>query len=154
MGLFGFGKSGKGGEEQPPVRQEEIVPIALATLLLDTALVNGVLEAVDQQKIQRFLEQKLGCTRAQAAHFLQEADAELQKPDYFYTCLKTLKDSFDAAGRLKILEMVWGVVQADAITDPTEIATVRRISGLLNISEAECEGVRVMVEEQNQRRQF
>ncbi len=154
MGLFGFGKSGKGDEEHPPVNEAEIVPIALATLLLDTALVNGILEAVVQQKILGYLEQKLGCTRAQAAHFLQGADGALQNPDHFYDCVKILKDNFDPAGRLKILEMVWGVVQADAFSDPEEVAIIRRISGLLLISEQECETVRMQVQEQNRRRQF
>jgi uncharacterized tellurite resistance protein B-like protein len=154
MGLFGFGKSGKGEEEQPPVNEAEIVPIALATLLLDTALVNGILEAVDQQKIFNFLEKKFGCTHAQAAHFLQEADAALQNPDHFYNALKILKDNFDEAGRLKILEMVWGVVQADALSDPAEVAIIRRVSGIFNISEQDCEAVRLQVQEQNRRRQF
>jgi uncharacterized tellurite resistance protein B-like protein len=131
----------------PPPTGADAVPLAAAVLLLEAALMDEALEAVEEQAILTLLTQKFGCTRAEAHALLQEAESHMDEKDHFYHYAKILKDNLDEAGRTRIIEMLWGVVLADGEADDYETNLMRRISGLLYVSDRDSGEARKQVQE-------
>jgi uncharacterized tellurite resistance protein B-like protein len=130
----------------PPVGPEA-VPLAAAVLLLEAALMDESLEATEEKAILDILCQKFHCTRADAHALLQEADSHMDEKDHFYHYTKVLKDNLDDAGRIRIVEMLWNVVLADGEADDYETNLMRRISGLLYVSDRDSGEARKRVQE-------
>jgi uncharacterized tellurite resistance protein B-like protein len=146
--LFGGG----GVMPQPvPPHGPDAVPLAAAVLLLEAALMDESLEAVEEQAILNILCQKFGCNRTEAHELLQEADSHMDEKDHFYHYTKVLKDNLDDAGRIRIVEMLWSVVLADGEADDYETNLMRRIAGLLYVSDQDSGAARKRVTEQQQR---
>ncbi len=131
----------------PPPTGPEAVPLAAAVLLLEAALMDESLEATEEKAILDILCQKFHCTRAEAHELLQDADSHMDEKDHFYHYTKILKDNLDDAGRARIIEMLWSVVLADGDADDYESNLMRRISGLLYVSDRDSGEARKRVQE-------
>jgi uncharacterized tellurite resistance protein B-like protein len=75
----------------------------------------------------------------------------MDEKDHFYHYTKILKDNLDDAGRVRIIEMLWGVVLADGDADDYETNLMRRICGLLYVSDKDSGEMRKQVQERIQR---
>lgn len=131
----------------PPPTGPEAVPLAAAVLLLEAALMDESLEATEEQAILAVLGQKFGCSPAEAHALLQEAESHMDEKDHFYHYAKILKDNLDEAGRTRIIEMLWSVVLADGEADDYETNLMRRVSGLLYVSDRDSGEARKRVQE-------
>jgi uncharacterized tellurite resistance protein B-like protein len=152
--MFAFVKSlfsGNAGTPAAPPTGPEAAPLAAAVLLMEAALMDESFEATEEQAILNILCQKFHCTRAEAHELLQEADSHMDEKDHFYHYTKILKDNLDDAGRVRIIEMLWGVVLADGDADDYETNLMRRICGLLYVSDKDSGEMRKQVQERIQR---
>jgi len=148
--MFAFVKSlFRGGSDVLPPQPTgpDAVPLAAAVLLLEAALMDEAFEATEEKAILDILCQKFSCTRAEAHELLQEADSHMDEKDHFYHYTKILKDNLDEAGRISIIEMLWNVVLADGDADDYEANLMRRICGLLYVSDKDGGEARKRVQE-------
>lgn len=135
-------------EELPePPSGLEAVPVAAAVLLLEAALMDDSLEAVEEQAILSLLAQKFHCTTVQAHELLMEAESHLDEKDHFYHYTKVIKDNLDENGRKGILEMLWEVILSDGDADEYETNLMRRMCGLLYINDKDSGDIKHRVQE-------
>lgn len=122
-----------GGSSQGIDRND--IPLATAVILLELSMSDEGLDPVEMKTIVDLLSQKFGCTLAEAHVLIQQAEERLDGRDHFYKATKVLKDHLDERGREGIMEMLWQLVCVNDRIDDHESALMRKIAGMLYVSD-------------------
>ena len=122
------------------------VPLATAVILLELSMTDNSFEPLEMQAILKLLSRKFGCTMTEARMLVQQAEEKLDGKDHFYKFSKMLKDNLDDRGREGIVEMLWQVVYVDGTLDDYEAAMMRKIAGMLYVSDKRSGEIRKMVQ--------
>lgn len=109
--------------------------LAAAALMVEVASHDGQFSRVEREHILHLLENKLGLSSADALELFVEALAAQNEANHMLGFTRKIKDHFDEAGREKILALLWEVVFVDGVEDPYESNLMRRVAGLLYISD-------------------
>ena len=109
--------------------------LAAAVLMVEVAAHDGEISRIEREHILHLLENKLGLTEAEALELFVEAIATQNEANQILNFTRKIKDHFDEAGREHILELMWEVVFADGKEDLYESNLLRRVTGLLYISD-------------------
>jgi len=115
----------------------EALHLAAAALLVEAAFMDGHMDANERATIERLLGERFSLDGDEARALLADGETLIQETGDLYKFTRTLKDAFDAAERVQILEMLWEVTLADGAIDHFESNLIRRISGLLYVSDRE-----------------
>jgi len=109
--------------------------LAAAALMVEVAAHDGEISSVERHHITHLLQSRLGLSEAEAQELFTEAMASQEESNHILGFTRKIKDHFDEAGREDILELLWEVVFADGEEDPYESNLLRRVTGLLYISD-------------------
>jgi uncharacterized tellurite resistance protein B-like protein len=77
-----------------------------------------------------------GLGRETATALIEAALARAEASNRFFAYTQRVKDGFDEAERVRMIEMMWEVVLADGRLDPYEDNLLRRVAGLIHVSDA------------------
>ena len=99
--------------------------------------------------IEGILINKLELSHEDALELLALAEDKQSQSIQILSFTKEIKNHFDDQGRAHIMEMLWGVVFADGEEDAFESNLMRRIAGLLYISDKESGEIRKKVMQDN-----
>ena len=117
---------------QPPSEQ-----LAVALLLLELARSDFEFPEVERIKIRDLLAQRYQLDSAEAEALMQQAQTTEQKAVSLYDYVKTLNQRLDAAAKGEVMRMLWQVAYADGRLDKYEESLLRKLAGLLYLSDAE-----------------
>ncbi|MFI4980120.1 MAG: TerB family tellurite resistance protein [Nevskiales bacterium] len=109
----------------------------MALLLLELARSDFDFPEVERVKIRDLLAQRYQLDVAQADALLLQAQATTQEAVSLYDYVKALNDRLDPAGKLGLMEMLWQVAYADGRLDKYEEGLLRKLAGLLYVSDAD-----------------
>ena len=115
----------------------DALPLAAAALLVEAAFMDGTMDEAERTTIVALLRQQFGLNAGEARELLAEGEAAVQATGDLYKFTRVLKDAFSPEERVRILEMLWAVALADGRVDHFESNLIRRISGLLYVSDRE-----------------
>lgn len=120
-------------------RQQADDPIrtAVATLLVEAALFNDEFDARERAQIQKLLCQRYALPEAEADALIAHVRAWAENPNNIYRLTKTLKDALPHDERIALIEMLFEVVYADGTFDDFEANLLRRMGGLLYVTDQE-----------------
>jgi uncharacterized tellurite resistance protein B-like protein len=76
---------------------------------------------------------------------LAAAEATADRTAQLYPFTRLAVERMSPEQRVRLIEMLWEVVYADGVLDPEEDALVRRIAGLIYVSDADRVGARLRV---------
>ena len=113
------------GVDSPPAEAAAGVDelhLAAAALLAEVALGDDRFDAAERAATQRLVEAAEGVAR-ESTHLLR------------FT--RVVKDNFSPAERVELIEMIWEVVYADGERHAYEDSLMRRIAGLIYVSDRE-----------------
>lgn len=116
-------------------RKVENEKLAAAVLMVEVAAHDGQISRIEREHILHLLENKLGLSEAEALELFVEAIATQDESNHILNFTRKIKDHFDDSGRENILELMWEVVFADGKEDLYESNLLRRVTGLLYISD-------------------
>lgn len=123
-----------GSDEQVADLQDEEVRLAAAVLLVHATAVDGEVDWRERQLLHNILERGFNLDRAQLGELVAQADEKEKKsvgPDRL-TSLLTLKLSKD--DRMKVLEMLFEVINADGVIHEHEGKFASRVEQSLGIT--------------------
>ncbi len=123
------------GEPVAEAQKVENEKLAAAVLMVEVAANDGQISRVEREHILHLLENKLGLPAADALELFVEAIATQNDSNHILSFTRQIKHHFDEAGREHILELLWEVVFADGVEDHYESNLLRRVTGLLYISD-------------------
>lgn len=120
--------------------------LALAALLVDAARRDDAYEAAEKVVIERILAMEHGLDTEGAKRLRLEAETAQDNAMGLFRFTHTLKEATPFEDRVKIIEYLWQVALADGDRDAVEDNLVRRVCGLLGVSDKDSGLARQRVE--------
>ena len=135
--------------EQSKTQPIDAEKLAAAALMVEVATQDGDYDQDERNVIEGILINKLKLSSEDALELLAIAEDKQSQSIQILSFTKEIKNHFDDQGRANIMEMLWGVVFADGEEDAYESNLMRRIAGLLYISDKESGEIRKKVMQEN-----
>ena len=130
-----FEKVKQENNSQVEIIEEEIY--AVLSLLIEACKVDGIVSDDEIEKITGLLINKFHLEPSKAKNAVNFVlEKENEKVEIF-SDIKVILDTMDHEERIKVVEMLWGVVLADGNIDDYEANLMRKISSLLHVSSFE-----------------
>jgi len=120
--------------------------LALAALLVDAARRDDEYEDSEKAAIDRILGAEHGLSTVDAAKLRIEAETAQDEAMGLFRFTHSLKEATPFEDRVKIVEYLWEVALADGDRDAVEDNLVRRVCGLLGVSDRDSGLARQRVE--------
>jgi uncharacterized tellurite resistance protein B-like protein len=120
--------------------------LSAAFLLVEAACQDGTFDAAERETIERLLRQRFQLDADTCAELLAEAEAAQAHAVQWQRHTRAIVDRFDEAERVGMIEMLWEVVYADGRVDDYEANLLRRVGGLIYVSDRDRGEARKRVE--------
>lgn len=109
--------------------------LAAAALMVEAAAMDGSVSLQEKQIIRSLLVEKLALEKNQIETLIAEALQQQSDATHLMRFTRTLKETMNEEERLQIIEMLWRVAAVDGRIDDYEDNLIRRVAGLLYISD-------------------
>jgi len=130
-----FDKVKQENNSEVEILEQEIY--AVLSLLIEACKVDGIVSDDEIEKITGLLINKFHLESSKAKNAVSFVlEKENEKVEIF-SDIKVILDTMDHEERIKVVEMLWGVVLADGNIDDYESNLMRKISSLLHVSSFE-----------------
>lgn len=106
---------------------------AAAVLLVIAARLDGHMDSDEWASIERLLVERLDVT--EAATLIEEAEEAAVDTTDFFGVTRIINNQLPPEQRVAVIEMLWQVVYADGAVHDYESNLVRRVAGLLHVSD-------------------
>jgi uncharacterized tellurite resistance protein B-like protein len=123
--------------EEPRESDRDGLKLAVAALLMEAAEVDGSLETRERDAVVRLLEERFGLAATAADALAAAAERKAEQSTQIFGLTQIINERFSHERRVELLEMLWEVVYADGVLDPLEDSLLRRVGGLIDVSDHE-----------------
>jgi uncharacterized tellurite resistance protein B-like protein len=111
--------------------------MAVAALLIETARVDHALSDRERGLIGGLLERRFNISRDDARALEAAAERRAERSAQLFGFARTINERWSHAQRVGLIELLWEVAYADGVLDPLEDSLLRRIGGLVDVSDHE-----------------
>ena len=111
--------------------------LGVAALLTEAAGIAGHLDAPERAAVRRILQQHFALGDEAAALLAAAAEKRAERSTQLFGTTRLISERFSRDRRVELIEMLWEVAYADGTLDPLEDAMLRRVAGLVNVSDHE-----------------
>jgi len=122
---------GEGNHEPRP----DDLRIAVAVLLLEAAWRDDQFDPRERAAIERLLMEKFALSKDECAQLMALGEQTVARMVQLQPYTHAVFERMDPEERIQLVEMLWEVVYADGVLDPEEDALIRRIGGLIYITD-------------------
>ena len=109
--------------------------LASAALLVHAACVDTVFDEAERRKILDLVRDRLDLTGEEAQSLLSAAETAVGNSVQLLGFTRAIKDRFSYDERVELIEMLWEVVYIDGHLDEYESQLMRRIGGLIYVTD-------------------
>ena len=109
--------------------------LAAAALLAEVALSDERFDDAERAVFERLVRQRFGLDEAEAGRLVDAAEQTAKDATHLLRFTRVIKDNFSPAERIELIEMIWEVVYADGEVHAYEDSLLRRIAGLIYVSD-------------------
>lgn len=113
------------------------VQLAAAALLLEAAGMDGKLDSGERDKVEELIAARFGIDKAEIERLLAQTEEKLERSNQILPFTRVVKDRLDNEERIEVLEMLWEVVYADGELHDYEANLMRRVAGLIYVTDRE-----------------
>ncbi len=114
---------------------EEAMRLAASALLVETAIMDGRFDDTERTTIQRLIGARFSLGTKDAAALVAEAEQAVGESHQLFRFTKAINDHFSSEQRVELMEMLWEVAYADGVLDDFEENLLRRIAGLIYVTD-------------------
>ncbi len=111
--------------------------VAVGALLVEAARRDDVFNAEEQDAIKRLLAERFALSDADAHDLFDVAEEASARSGQLFGFTNKVVKELDEDDRIHIIEMLWEVAYADGVLDAHEDAMIRRVAGLVYVSDFE-----------------
>ena len=115
--------------------QFDTVQIAISTLMIQTAVYDGIFDEQEKSKILELIKKYFNFSEDQKLALFKIAIKVNDDSNDMQQFTRVLNDNLSEEEKLNIIEMLWKIIISDGHIDDYENALIRKISGLLYISD-------------------
>jgi uncharacterized tellurite resistance protein B-like protein len=109
--------------------------VAVAALLVEAARMDDLVGAEEQAAIARLLAARFDLDAAAVDGLVRQAEDRADQAVELFQFTRRLVPSLDEDRRIELVEMLWEVALADGQLDALEDSLIRRIAGLVHVSD-------------------
>jgi uncharacterized tellurite resistance protein B-like protein len=110
---------------------------ALAVLLIEVARSDDLIEVRERGIIERALARRFGLDRSEVTRLIKAAEEGAIKATDLHHFTQTVVRKFTEDERIGVIEMLWEVAYSDGLLTGDEDALIRRVAGLIYVSDWE-----------------
>ena len=132
-----FADEGHSSRAEADQHSHDELQLAAATLLVEAATLDGHYGETEQAAIDKLLREKFALKDEEARSLHDLAVAEQSEANQLLGFTRTIKDRYSLEERIELIEMIWEVVYADGELHDYEANLLRRLGGLLYVSDRE-----------------
>ncbi len=125
------------GEQAPAASGEDRLRVAAAALMVEAARMDDDFGAAERAKIAELVSVRFDLNAEETESLLQAAEGEVDRSVQVFGFTRVVKDAFSHEDRVELMEMLWEVVYADGMLHDLEASLMRRVAGLLFVSDRE-----------------
>lgn len=111
--------------------------VAVAALLVEAATMDSDFDADERAAIGRLLRARFGLEERDAQKLVALAEAHIADAAELYGFTRIVKDRFSHDERVEMMQMLWEVAYADGELHDYEANLMRRMAGLIFVSDRE-----------------
>ena len=137
-----FGETETGGSQD---HVEKELHLAAAALMIEAATLDGSYADAERDTISRVLRAQFDLDAGAVDALIEKADAKVSQSIQILGFTKVIKDRLEPEERAIIMEMLWEVAYADGEVHDYEASLVRRVAGLLYVTDKESGAARKRV---------
>ena len=119
--------------------------IAAAALLIEAACIDGKLDSEEQKIINTRLGKYLRISNGEILDLIKEASKVQSESNQIFGFTKEIKNSFSEEQKLDLIEILWDVICSDQIIHIYESNLMRRICGLIYVSDKKSGEIKLKV---------
>lgn len=138
--LFGFRRD---SPDETPSRDD--LRLAVAALLVEAAHMDGTFDPDERETVVRLLTDRFPLDASSAAALVAEAEEAVAGAAEIWSWARVVKDRFDPAERIEMIEMLWEVAYADGELHHYEANLLRRVAGLIHVEDRDSGAARKRV---------
>jgi uncharacterized tellurite resistance protein B-like protein len=117
----------------PPHAQD--LRLSVAVLLLEAARQDDTFDARERATIEALLTGRFGLSQAECTALMAAAEARTGQLTQLHGHTSQIAQAMSPDERIQLIEMLWDVAYADGVLDPEEDLLIRRIAGLIYVSD-------------------
>lgn len=107
--------------------------LAAAALLVEMSQIGGSEDSTQRTMLETAVREKFDLTAEETHELLELARQEQREAVDYHQFTSLIKDHFDYAGRVRLIEALWRVAYADDQLAPLEEHMVRKIADLIYV---------------------
>lgn len=124
----------EGGGPTPAHGRDE-KRLAAAALLVEAAVMDGHFDAAERATVQGLLAARFGLDAGETEALIASAERAVAAAHGIFRFTNAIKSHFSDAERIELIEMLWEVACADGVVDDYEDNLLRRIAGLIYVTD-------------------
>jgi uncharacterized tellurite resistance protein B-like protein len=134
--LFGDGDgASEEGGARPHATDE--LQLAAAALLVEAATMDRDYDETERGRILGLIRRRFAVSEDEARELVAAAEARVADSAQYFGFTRTINDRFSHEERIELIEMLWEVVYADGRLHDHEASLLRRIGGLIYVTDRE-----------------
>ena len=135
--MFDLVKKLMAGPENTEMSHEEELRLAAAALLFRAVFVDGNADQDEIAMVERILEEEFGLSHDETVALMAEAKENAINASDHYGWTKRVNVHYSIDEKLYLMEKLWQVALADDHVDDMESAMMRRLAGLIYVTDAD-----------------
>jgi uncharacterized tellurite resistance protein B-like protein len=133
--------------ETTPADRERALAVATCALLLAVANADDEFDPGERELVAGMVRERFGVAGQELDGLLVLAEERRQRSIDLFEFTRLITESYDRAGRLAILELLWRVVYSDGRLESHEDALLHKLAHLLELRQDELIAVKLKVKE-------
>tara|TARA_Y100000588_G_C13790186_1_gene726320 strand:- start:42 stop:515 length:474 start_codon:yes stop_codon:yes gene_type:complete len=126
------GNSTKSGVAKDQVPEKQL---AAAALLIEVAYMDDDFETVERSRITELIGRYFDLDSSECDALMEGAEKAARDSGQLYEFTRVINDNYSLEERLELMELLWEVVYADGEVHDMETGLLRKIGGLIYVSD-------------------
>ncbi len=119
--------------------------LAAAALLVEAACLDEDFDDAERARIGPLVQDRFGLNAEETKTLIETAEREVEDANQILHFTRAIKDGFDPDERIVMIEMLWEVAFADGKLHDYEANLLRRVGGLIYVSDRDIGAARKRV---------
>ncbi len=120
----------------------EELQIAAAALMVEAARLDDEFDETERAKIRELVVERFELTSEEGDSLIEAAEARIAESIQLHGFTRVVKSAFTPEERVELVEMLWEVVYADGKLHHYEANLMRRLAGMLQVSDRDAGAAR------------
>ena len=126
-----------GGGKAEPVDEGEKLRLAATALLFRALFVDGEAHPREEEQIRRIVRDEFGLGDEAVERLMDDARHAAETATDLYGWTRVVNAEYSPEEKRHLMELLWRVILADGVVDDLEHALMRRLAGLIHVSDGD-----------------